>query len=397
LAPLTPLRAANGSVSAGAVPAIVQAITAVLPAGSRDVEVLAQVTRTDTAGFRATGRMMLGEGAFIELPFVISAPASTARMQITVDGPASLVVAGSAPPAAESPATRVAEAAATAPADQAVLSELSTSDSIVPGGQEQTRVCPECGRSAGNQNFCAGCGMNLNSLERLPTRADWELGQRLRTRPQALQLAAMIDGLAPLTPMRPGSGSVSEAAVPAIVGAVTAMLPAGAREQPVSAEVTRADGEEFRALGRVVLSDGALVEVPFAISAPANTPRLRVTVDGPSILVADGGHTPIPVPKRSTSRPGGATAPGGMSRADQDELTARRATDAAREAKLHGWKPLTCWYTGWAVLLVIAAISSLAAGSVFAGLFAVLLAAAAGKYAHYLYNGGRRRVWFIFW
>jgi hypothetical protein len=184
LAPLTPLRAANGSVSAGAVPAIVQAITAVLPAGSRDVEVLAQVTRTDTAGFRATGRMMLGEGAFIELPFVISAPASTARMQITVDGPASLVVAGSAPPAAESPATRVAEAAATAPADQAVLSELSTSDSIVPGGQEQTRVCPECGRSAGNQNFCAGCGMNLNSLERLPTRADWELGQRLRTRPR---------------------------------------------------------------------------------------------------------------------------------------------------------------------------------------------------------------------
>jgi hypothetical protein len=36
------------------------------------------------------------------------------------------------------------------------------------------RVCPHCGEPPGGV-FCASCGRNLASVERLPTRAEWEL------------------------------------------------------------------------------------------------------------------------------------------------------------------------------------------------------------------------------
>ena len=37
-----------------------------------------------------------------------------------------------------------------------------------------TRVCPYCGEPPGPGVFCAACGRNLNAVERLPTRAEWE-------------------------------------------------------------------------------------------------------------------------------------------------------------------------------------------------------------------------------
>jgi hypothetical protein len=36
------------------------------------------------------------------------------------------------------------------------------------------RVCPHCGEPPGGV-FCAGCGRNLAAVERLPTRAEWEI------------------------------------------------------------------------------------------------------------------------------------------------------------------------------------------------------------------------------
>lgn len=38
----------------------------------------------------------------------------------------------------------------------------------------EERVCPDCGQPAGAQPFCAACGLNLASLDRLPSRAEWE-------------------------------------------------------------------------------------------------------------------------------------------------------------------------------------------------------------------------------
>lgn len=86
-----------------------------------------------------------------------------------------------------------------------------------------------------------------------------------------------------------------------------------------------------------------------------------------------------------------------FSQNDATELAARRAADAKLESRLHGWKPLTMWYALWAIAIAIGGISSLASGQVGAFFLAGALCGACTKYAHYLYHGGRRRVWFFIW
>jgi hypothetical protein len=46
------------------------------------------------------------------------------------------------------------------------------------GVQSQTRVCPNCGSPAGDDESCGGCGLHLALLPELPTRADWEATKR---------------------------------------------------------------------------------------------------------------------------------------------------------------------------------------------------------------------------
>jgi hypothetical protein len=46
------------------------------------------------------------------------------------------------------------------------------------------RVCPHCGEPPGGV-FCASCGRNLASVERLPSRAEWELTTVADDRPLA--------------------------------------------------------------------------------------------------------------------------------------------------------------------------------------------------------------------
>jgi hypothetical protein len=41
----------------------------------------------------------------------------------------------------------------------------------------EARVCPFCGERPGAGVFCEACGRNLQAVERLPTRAEWE-GER---------------------------------------------------------------------------------------------------------------------------------------------------------------------------------------------------------------------------
>jgi hypothetical protein len=47
------------------------------------------------------------------------------------------------------------------------------------------RVCPHCGAPPGEGVFCAACGRNLASVERLPTRAEWEVAGAQDDRPLA--------------------------------------------------------------------------------------------------------------------------------------------------------------------------------------------------------------------
>src|SRR3954451_14235540 len=48
-----------------------------------------------------------------------------------------------------------------------------------------TRVCPFCGEPPGEGVFCAACGRNLASVDRLPTRAEWEVAGAPDDRPLA--------------------------------------------------------------------------------------------------------------------------------------------------------------------------------------------------------------------
>jgi hypothetical protein len=47
------------------------------------------------------------------------------------------------------------------------------------------RVCPHCGEAPGEGVFCAACGRNLASVDRLPTRAEWEIAGAQDDRPLA--------------------------------------------------------------------------------------------------------------------------------------------------------------------------------------------------------------------
>ena len=74
------------------------------------------------------------------------------------------------------------------------------------------------------------------------------------------------------------------------------------------------------------------------------------------------------------------------------ELKARLALDAA---KYEGIKPLVVWYAFWTALCAISAVYGLATGAVGGAAVAAVLMAVAAAYTVYLYNGGRRRVWFF--
>jgi hypothetical protein len=127
-----------------------------------------------------------------------------------------------------------------------------------------------------------------------------------------------------------------------------------------------------------------------------------VSVEEEAIRVQmPSGETPSGAASESGSagaarRAAGAQV-GGFSCADAEELAARRTAEAKLEARLRGWKPLTLWYAFWAIVIAIGSISSLGGGHVGAFFIGAALTACCLKYTHYLYNGGRRRVWFFIW
>jgi hypothetical protein len=56
----------------------------------------------------------------------------------------------------------------------------------------EARVCPFCGSRPGVEMFCEACGRNLQAVERLPTRVEWEgegLGERRASAAGMLPLA----------------------------------------------------------------------------------------------------------------------------------------------------------------------------------------------------------------
>ena len=107
------------------------------------------------------------------------------------------------------------------------------------------------------------------------------------------------------------------------------MLTDDPRSQRVCAEMLSTEQGEGRAVGRMVLSDGALVEIPFEVLALSTNPQFRITRVGPSVLVAGGQRAELPAkpapPLGSPppAKPAPAAASSAMWLADQRELAAR--------------------------------------------------------------------------
>jgi hypothetical protein len=93
----------------------------------------------------------------------------------------------------------------------------------------EARVCPFCGSWPGAGVFCEACGRNLQAIERLPTRAEWEREGREEPRGSAA-----------------GTRSLAERCAEATAGFLEAMRAAG---NPGAVEMPMSKRSPFRRAG----------------------------------------------------------------------------------------------------------------------------------------------------
>lgn len=99
---------------------------------------------------------------------------------------------------------------------------------------------------------------------------------------------------------------------------------------------------------------------------------------------------------RATTQVGADEVHEASAREELSTLKARLGHEQARrQAKYTGWKPLTLWYTVWALLIGFGSIRALIAGDFGAFLIGALATGLICLYVKYLYTGGTHRVWFF--
>lgn len=79
--------------------------------------------------------------------------------------------------------------------------------------ESETRVCPECGEAAGQQPFCANCGLNMSSQSRLPTRGEWQEGEQEEERHPSAPESASSGPERPVRVPVPRAGAVKDKGV----------------------------------------------------------------------------------------------------------------------------------------------------------------------------------------
>jgi hypothetical protein len=76
-----------------------------------------------------------------------------------------------------------------------------------------TRVCPFCGEPPGTGVFCEACGRNLGGVDRLPTRAEWEVNAEISESSETIADRAAAATESFLTAMR-AAGSPGKVKLP---------------------------------------------------------------------------------------------------------------------------------------------------------------------------------------
>jgi hypothetical protein len=164
------------------------------------------------------------------------------------------------------------------------------------------RVCPKCGAPTGSADaFCASCGQNLTTVQRLPTRDEWEQESVSSRHAEAQQIAdrlntigKRISGLFSSSPVtrRSDDPEIAKAIEQTVRTAVDGAVPRGQRWEgfvvKLSSQAVQADA--LRVTATVTLSDGMLLEQNFVGRLDAGKSRAAVNPDGPSRLVTSEGR-----------------------------------------------------------------------------------------------------------
>lgn len=125
---------------------------------------------------------------------------------------------------------------------------------------DELRVCPQCGKAAGERPFCASCGTNLTTIDRLPSRSEWLAANR--------QEAGLGSGAGPSAAEEVDPGAGTGMGYPQIPGADR-----GAESRP--AEASRAPGalatsQLKRPNTMMAAAAGAVLVVAVIIAAAAS-------------------------------------------------------------------------------------------------------------------------------
>jgi hypothetical protein len=167
------------------------------------------------------------------------------------------------------------------------------------------RVCPKCGAPTGSADaFCAGCGQNLTTVQRLPTRDEWEQESVSSRHAEAQQIAdrlntigKRISGLFSSSPVtrRSDDPEIAKAIEQTVWNAVDWAVPRDQRWEgfvvKLSSQAVQAvQADALRVTATVTLSDGMLLEQNFVGRLDAGKSRATVNPDGPSRLVTSEGR-----------------------------------------------------------------------------------------------------------
>lgn len=192
------------------------------------------------------------------------------------------------------------------------------------------RVCPSCGLSAGSASFCGQCGLNLSTVDRFPTREQWE---REVTLSQDAEAQAIVDRLAGVDAMAAGifevapaerrlnNPAAAEVVERSITNAVESRILRSQRSAVVAIQTSRTmlDPMAMIVMARVVLTGGRSIEQGFDCVLQPGKPRVSVTRSGsPTLLHDDTGPGVLKAPEvvaaSAIAATSGHTRPAGFGR-----------------------------------------------------------------------------------
>lgn len=161
------------------------------------------------------------------------------------------------------------------------------------------RVCPDCGVPAASGSFCEQCGLNLATVDRLPTREQWELARDNDVQAIAKRVATITDltpGLfdLPVPERRLDNAAAVQTIERALCRAIESAIPRAQRTETfaVHARGVQTDIGVAKVTARVAVRPQERVDQDFDCVLQPGAPRARVAPAGPPRFVREAVREP---------------------------------------------------------------------------------------------------------